>query len=150
MFESRNCNDLLAPAKLMYWRSKSIDMHKSLMLSRWQFLLNETPFHGVGGIRFLLPPHVVKALLFFSFPSHRIRRIVQDVSDWRFCVFCIYEPTAVNHHRAECRTFYDELFSLDIDIPLRDHILICGDLNAPLTADGCRVKSVCDEPNSNS
>ena len=36
------------------------------------------------------------------------------------------------------------------DIPPRDHILINGDLNAPLTADGCRVKHVCGEPNSNS
>ena len=56
----------------------------------------------------------------------------------------------VDSHKAECRTFYDELSSLIIDIPLRDYILICGDLNAQLAADGCRVKNMCGKPNSNS
>ena len=63
--------------------------------------------------------------------------------------YCVYAPTAVNHHRDECRTFYDKLSPLVNDIPLCDHILICGDLNAPLTADGCWMKNACGEPNSN-
>ena len=62
------------------------------------------------------------------------------VSDRQFNIFCVYAPTAANNHKAECCTFYDKLSSLVNDIPLRDHILICGDLNAPLTAYGCRVK----------
>ena len=72
------------------------------------------------------------------------------VSDRRFHVFCIYVPKAVDHHRAECRALFDELSSLVIDISLRDHILICGDLNNPLTADECRVKNEYGESNSNS
>ena len=36
------------------------------------------------------------------------------------------------------------------DIPLRDQILICGDLNVVLTADGCRGRNLCGEANSNS
>ena len=91
----------------------------------------------------------MKTRLLFSFPSHRIRKIVLDVRDRRFCIFCVYALTAVDNHKAECRTFCDELSTLVNDIPLRDHILICGDLNAPLTADGCRVKNVCGKPNSN-
>ena len=92
----------------------------------------------------------MKTLLLFSFPSHRIGKIVLDVRTRRFHIFCVYEPTAVDNHKAECRTFYVEFSSLVNDIPLRDHILICGDLNAPLTVDGCRVKNVCGKPNSNS
>ena len=83
-------------------------------------------------------------------PSHRIGNIVLYIRDRRFHAFCVYAPTAVDNHKAECRTFYDELSSLVIDIPLRDHILISGDLNARLTAEGCRVKNVCGKPNSNS
>ena len=64
-------------------------------------------------------------------------------------VFCVYSPTPVDHHRAECHTFYDELSSLVNDIHLRDHILICGDLNAPLTTYGCSVKHLCGELNRN-
>ena len=92
----------------------------------------------------------MKTLQLFSFSSHRIGKIVLDVRDRRFHIFCVYAPTAVDNHKAECRTFYDEPSSLVIDIPLRDHILICGDLNAPMTADGCQVKNVCGKPNSNS
>ena len=125
-------------------------MHKYLLLPGWQFLLNETPSPGVGGIRFLLSPRAVKTLLFFSLPSHRIGKIVLDVSDRRFHIFCVYAPTAVDNHKAECRTFHDELSSLVNDTPLHDHILICGDLNVPMTADGCRVKNVCGKQNSNS
>ena len=75
---------------------------------------------------------------------------MRAIPDRRFHVFCVYAPTAVDKHKAECCTFYDELSSLVNDIPLRGHILICGDLNAPLTADGCWVKNVCGKPNSNS
>ena len=128
----------------------SLDVHKSFMFPVWQFLLNEAPSPGVGGIGFLLSPRAVKTRLLSSFSSHRIGKIVLDVSDRRFHIFCVYAPTAVDNHKAECRTFYDELSSLVIDIPLRGHILICGDLNASLTADGCRVKNVCGKPNSNS
>ena len=127
----------------------SLDAHKSLLLPGRQLMFMETPSPGVGGIGFLLSPRAVKTRLFFSFPSHRIGKIVLDDSDRCFHVFCAYAPTAVNNHKAECRTFHDELSSLVIDIPLRDHILICGDLNAPLTAVGCRVKNVCGKPNSN-
>ena len=73
-----------------------------------------------------------------------------DVSDRRFHTFCVHAPTAVHNHRVEYRTFYDELSSLANDIPLRDYILICGDRNASLTADGCRVKHVRGESNNNS
>ena len=83
-------------------------------------------------------------------PSHRIERIVLDVSDRRLHIFCVNAPTAVDNHKAECSTFYDELSSLVNDIPLSDHILICGALNVPLSADGCRVKNLCGKPNSNS
>ena len=118
-------------------RSTSRDAHGSLLLPGWQFLPNETPSPGVGGIGFLLSPRAVKTLLLFSFPTHRIGKIVLEVIYHRFHVFCINAPTAVDHHRAECRAFYDVLFSLVNDIPLRDHILFFGDLNANLTADGC-------------
>ena len=128
----------------------SLDVHKSLLLPGWQFLLRETPSPGEGGIGFLLSPHAVKTLLLFSFPIHRIGKIALDVRDRRFHIFCVIAPTAVDNHKTECRTFYDELSSLVIDIPLRDHILICGDLNALLTAEGCRLKNVCSKPNSNS
>ena len=128
----------------------SLDVHKSILLPGWLFLLNEAPSPGVGGNGFLLSPRAVKTRLFFSFPSHSIEKIVLDVRDRRFHIFCVYAPTAVDNHKAECRTFYDQLSSLVIDITLRNHILICGDLNAPLTADGCRVKNVRGEPNSNS
>ena len=113
-------------------------------------MLKETPSPGVGGIGFLLSPRAVKTLQSFCFPSHRIGKIVLEVRDRRFNIFCVYSSTAVDDHKAECRTFHDELSSLVYDISLRYHILICVDLNAPLTADGCRVKSVCDKPNSNS
>ena len=92
----------------------------------------------------------MKELPFFSFPSHRIEKIALDVSDRSFNVFCVYAPTTVDNHEVECRTFYDELSSLVNDIPLRDHILICGYLNAPFTADGCRVKNVFGELSSKS
>ena len=131
-------------------RSTSLDVHKSLLFPRWQYLLIATPSPGVGYVGFLLSPRAVKALLFFSFLSHRIGKIVLDVCDRRFDAFCVYAPTAVDHHRAECRTFYKKLSSLVNDIPIRDHILICGDLKAPLPADGCRMKNVRGEPNSNS
>ena len=120
----------------------SVDVHRSLLLPGWQFLLQETPSPGVCGIGFLPSPRAVKNLLLFSFPSHRILKIVLDVRVRRDHIFCVYAPTAVDNHKAECRTFYDELSSLVIDIPLRDHILICGDLNAPLAADGCRMKNM--------
>ena len=128
----------------------SLDVRKSLLLPGWQFLLSETPSPGVGGIRFLLSPCSMKALLFFSFPSLHIGKIVLDIRDRRFHVFCVYAPTAVDNHKAEFCTFYDKLSSLVNYISLRDHILNCGDLNAPLTADGCRVKNICGEPHSNS
>ena len=96
-------------------------------------------FPVFGGIGLLLTTRAEKTRLFFSIPFHRIGKIVLDVSDCRFHVLCVYSPTAVDHHRAECRTFYDEHSTLVNDIPLRDHILICGDLNVPLTADGCRL-----------
>ena len=112
-------------------------------------MIKETPSPGVGGIGFLPSPRAVKTLLLFSFPSHRIGKLVLDVRNRRFHIFCVHSPTEVDNHKAQCRTFNDELFSLVIDIPLRDHILIHGDLNAPLTADGCRVKNVCGKPNSN-
>ena len=131
-------------------RFTSLDVHESLLLPGWQFLLNETHFPGVGGIGFLLSPRAVKTLLLFSFPSHRIEEIVLSVRDRRCHIFCAYPPTADDSHKAECRTFYDKPSSLVNDIPLRDHILICGDLNDPLTADGCREKNVCGKPNSNS
>ena len=92
----------------------------------------------------------MKTRLLFSFPSHRIKKIVLDVSDRRFHIFFVYAPSAVDNHKAKCRTFYDKLSSLVNYIPLRYHILICGDLNASLTEDGCRVKNVCGKPNSNS
>ena len=76
--------------------------------------------------------------------------LVLDARDRRFHIFCVYVSAAVDNHKAQCRTFYVELSSLVIDIPPRDHILICGDLNAPLTADGCRVNNVCGKPNRNS
>ena len=78
----------------------------------------------MGVIGFLLSPHAVKTLLLFSSPSHRIGKIVLDVRDRRFHIFCVYAPTAVDNHKAECRTFYDELSSIVIDIPLRDHFLV--------------------------
>ena len=131
-------------------RCTPLDVHISFLLPGWQFLPNETPSPGVGSIGFFLSPRAVKALLFSSFLSHRIEKIVVDVSNRRLYVFCVYAPTAFDHHGAECRTFYDELFSLVNDIPLRDHILICDDLNAPLIADGCRAKNVCGESNCNS
>ena len=80
-------------------------------------------------------------------------------SYWKDCTGC-QGPTfshilclctdIVDNHKAECRTFYDELSSLINDIPLRDHILICGDFNAPLTVDGRQLKNVCGKPHSNS
>ena len=54
------------------------------------------------------------------------------------------------HCQQSIITFYNELSSLVNDIPLREHILICGDINALLTADGCRVKNVCGKPNISS
>ena len=90
----------------------------------------------------------MKALPFVFFPSHRIGKIVLDVSDRRFHVVCFYAPTAAVHHSAECRIFNDDLFSVVIDIPLRDHILICDDRIAPLTADGCRGGNAHGEPSS--
>ena len=128
----------------------SSDVHKSLQLPGWQLLLKETPSTRVCCFGFLPPPRSVKTLLLFSFHNHRIGKIVLDVMDRRIHIFCVYAPTAVDNHKTECRTFYDELSSLVIDIPLRDHILIYGDLNASLTADGCRVKNVYGKPNSNS
>ena len=128
----------------------SLDEHKSLLLPGWQFMLSEIPSPGDGGIGFLLSPRAVKTLLLFSFPNHHIGKIVLDDRDRRFHIFCVYAPSAVDNHKAECRTFYDKLPPLVIDIPLRDHIPICGDLNAPFTADGCRVKNICGEPNRKS
>ena len=46
-------------------------------------------------------------------------------------------------------TLYDKLSYLDSDIPVCDHILICGNLIITLTAVGCWVKNVCGEPSSN-
>ena len=127
----------------------SLDVHESL-LPGWQFLFSESPSPGVGGIGFLQSSRAVKSWLFFSFHCHPIGKIVLDVNDRRLNIFCFYAPTAVDNHIAEWRTFHNELSSLVNDIPLRHHILICGDLNAPLSADGCRVKNVCGEPNRNS
>ena len=104
--------------------------------------------YHVCGIGFLQSPRAVKTPLVFSFLSHRIGKIALGVKDRRFNIFCVYAPTAVDNHKAECRTFYDELSSLVNDIPLRDHILICRDLNALLTADRCRVKNVCGKSES--
>ena len=112
-------------------------------------MLNEIPSPGVGGIGFLLSPRAMKTRLLFSFPSHRIGKIVLDVSDRHFHTFCVHAPSAVDNHRAECLTFHDELSSSVNDIPLRGHFLICGNLNAPLTAGVCRMKNGCREPNSN-
>ena len=128
----------------------SLDVHESLLLPGWQFLLKETPSPGVCGIGCFPSPRAVKTRLLFSFPCHRIGKIVLDVRYRRYHLFCVYAPTAVDNHKAECRTFYDELSSLINDIPLRDHILICGDCNAPLTVDGCQLKNVCGKPHSNS
>ena len=132
------------------YKRTSLDVHRSLMLPGWQFLLNETPSPGVGDFGFLLSPRAVKTRLLFSFPCHRIGKIVLDVRDRRFHIFCVYAPTVVDNHKAECRTFYYELSSFVNDIPLRDHILIWGDLIALLTVDGFRVKNVCGKSNSNS
>ena len=96
--------DVLAVQEL---KCTPLDVQKSLLLPGWQFLLKETPSPGVGGIGFLLSPRAVKTLLLFSFPSHRIGKIVVDVRDRRFHIFCAYAPTAVDNHKAECRTFYD-------------------------------------------
>ena len=112
------------------------------------FFPSETPSFGDGGIGFLLSPPAMKALPFVFFPSHRIGKIVLDVSDRRFHVICFYAPIAAVHHSADCRIFYDDLFSVVNDTPLRDHILICDDRIAPLTADGCRGKNTHGEPNS--
>ena len=126
-------------------------MHEYLLLSGLLFLQNEATYPGVGGIAFLLSPRAVNDMLFFSFTfTSHIGKIILDVSDLRIHVFCVHAPTAVDHHKAECRTFYDQFSSLVNDIPLRDHILICSDINALLTADGCQVKNVCVESNSNS
>ena len=105
-------------------RCISRDMHKSLLLPGWQFLQIKTPSTGVGRTGFLQSPCAKKALLFFFFPSHRIGKIALDVRDRRFHVFCVYAPTAVDHHRAECRTFHGKFSPLVDDISLRDHIMI--------------------------
>ena len=52
-------------------RHASRDVHRSPLLSGRQFLRNKTPSPGVGGIGYHLSPRAIKALLFFSFPSHR-------------------------------------------------------------------------------
>ena len=111
----------------------SLDIVKSLLLQGWQFLLNETPSPGVGGIGFLLSLCAVKTRLFFSFHCRRIGKIVLAVSDRRFRIFCAYAPTAVDIHRAGCRTYNDELSYMVDNFPLLDHVLICCDHNAPLT-----------------
>ena len=71
------------------------------------------------------------------------------VTDVFTCFVSMYRQQSIITKK-ECCTFYDELSSLVKDIPLRDHILIWDDLNAPFTADGCWVKNVCGKPNSNS
>ena len=43
-------------------RSTALDVHGSLLLYGWQFLLSETTSPGVGGIGFLLPLRAVKVL----------------------------------------------------------------------------------------
>ena len=62
----------------------SLDAHISLLLPGWWFFLNETPSPMVGGIGLLLSPGAVKTLPLFSFPSHRIGKIVLNVRDRRF------------------------------------------------------------------
>ena len=71
------------------------DVHKSLRLPGWPFLLSKTPSPGVGDIGFLLSPRAVKTLLFFSFPTHRIGKIVLDVGDRFFRLCCVHVPIAV-------------------------------------------------------
>ena len=66
----------------------SIDIHRSLQLPGWQFLIDETTYCAIGGIGIILSSRAVKALL-FSFPSHPIEKIVQDVSDRCFNVLCV-------------------------------------------------------------
>ena len=107
------------------------------------------PFPGVGDIGFLQSHPVVETQLFSSFLSHCIGNVVLDVSERRFHVFCVHAPTAVDYHGTEYCTFYDELSTLLNDIPLRDLMLICGNLNVPSTADGCRMKNACRELNCN-
>ena len=77
----------------------SLHVHESLLLPGWQFLLKEAPSPGVGGIGFLPSPRAVKTQLLFSFPSHRIGKIVLDVSERRFHIFCVYAPTEVVNHK---------------------------------------------------
>ena len=107
-------------------------MHIYILLPEWQFVLS-------GGIEFFLSPRAVN----LTFPCHRIGKIVLDVSDRRFHI-------SVSIHQQQSIIIEQsvKLFSLVNVIPLRDHILICGDLNALLTADGCRVRNVCGELNS--
>ena len=113
----------------------SVQQHRHTSLD-----MDKPPSPGARDIGFLLSPRAMMALLFFSFPSHHIRKTVLHIIDRRFHVFCVYAPTAVGRHRAECHTFYDGFSSLVNDAPLHDHILICDDLNIPLTANVCRVK----------
>ena len=94
----------------------SLDVHTSLLLPGLQFFISETPSPRAGGIGFLLSPRAVKAMLLLSSPIQGIGKIALDVSDRRFHVFCVYAPTAVDHRRAEYRTFYDELSSLVNDL----------------------------------
>ena len=75
--------DLLADQE---HKRTSLDVHKSLLLPGWQLLLKETPSPVVGGIGFLLSPRAVKTLMLFSFSSHRIGKIVQDVRDRHLCL----------------------------------------------------------------
>ena len=61
--------------------SKSVDTPREMCIDvscfrDGSFFINETPSPGVVGIGFLLSPRAVKALLFFSFPNHRIGKIV--------------------------------------------------------------------------
>ena len=130
-------------------RPSSSSVHQ-LLPPGWQLLLGETAQPGVGGIGFLLSPRCSNALLNFKFITSRIGLVSIDVGKRRLHVVCVYASTAAPFKQSDSKFFYDFLASTIASLPFRDLLFICGDFNAPLAADGIRVKNRCGVENENS
>ena len=72
-----------------------------------------------------------------------------DISLRRIHMLSIYATTAIDAHANETMSFYYRLSSIVEAIPSRDHLFICGDINATLPVDKFRVKNRCGEANRN-
>ena len=97
----------------------------------------------------MISPRCSYKLISSEFLSTGIGKLVFDISRRPIHILSIYGPTAIDAHTNETMSFYDRFSSIVDEIPIRDHLFLCGDLNATLPVDKVRVRNRCCEANRN-